>query len=604
VSIVPFDRDLPSATAALTSTGTSTGTSSGTPEVDPSVSPSSPELLHQLRGYPLGIKRRLAYPTYPAWGLLEQAAAMVPQRIATHMLGHELNYAQAHSYATRLASWLQQTGLSSGERVAVLLPNMPEYLIALNGVWRAGGVVVALSPLSVPHEIAVQMEATDCRRVICLDLLSGLLRDVRQPHQSLWVSLRPYLPMWKQVGYSLALWKRNRKLPVVFQSRRSRRRASGDRIGFWDAVGQGVETVIPVETLPGQDPAYILSTGGTTGDPKAVTLSHRNIVANAWQQAHWAGATMGEETLLACLPFFHSYGMSTMLAGGAALGATLILQPRFDVQQAVQAIERNRPTVFHAVPAMLNAMNKRLRVQRANLSSLKWVISGGAPLSPAVAEEFAQHSGAIVVQGYGLSEASPVTHVGPLNGTNLPGTIGLPLPDTDCRIVDTETGKYDVPVGEVGELIIRGPQVMLGYWNNPAATSQSVRDGWLHTGDLASISDSGFYRIVDRKKDLIITSGFNVYPADVEEVLRSHETVADVAVIGVPDSERGEIVKAYVVVRDGHSWQPSNLAKYCKQHLAAHRRPRLWERVEGDLPRNFLGKVVRRQLRKPNERLA
>ncbi|MCA9183558.1 MAG: AMP-binding protein, partial [Planctomycetales bacterium] len=189
------------------------------------------------------------------------------------------------------------------------------------------------------------------------------------------------------------------------------------------------------------------------------------------------------------------------------------------------------------------------------------------------------------------------THVGPLDGSNLPGTIGLPLPDTDCRIVDAETGERDLPVGEVGELLIRGPQVMLGYWNNPVATSEAIRDGWLHTGDLASVNAAGFYRIVDRKKDLIITSGFNVYPADVEESLRGCECVADVAVVGVPDAERGEVVKAFVVLKQGYNWEPKILTQYCKQHLAAHRRPRLWEHVTGDLPRNFLGKVLRRQLR-------
>lgn len=212
-----------------------------------------------------------------------------------------------------------------------------------------------------------------------------------------------------------------------------------------------------------------------------------------------------------------------------------------------------------------------------------------------IAEEFAAHSGALVVEGYGLSEASPVTHVGPLDGSNVTGTIGLPLPDTQCRIVDVESGQRDVPDGEVGELIVRGPQVMLGYWKNPAATAETIRDGWLFTGDLASRS-RGVYRIVDRKKDLIITSGFNVYPADVEQVLRQCEVVADVAVVGVPDAMRGENVKAFVVLKPGCSWDQRILQKFCHEKLAAHRRPRLWEHVQ-ELPRNFLGKVVRRQLR-------
>ncbi len=545
--------------------------------------------------YPSGVPRQLAYPTYPAWGLLEQTAAIVPQRVATNLNGIELTYAQVQSAVLRLANWLQSTGLQSGDRVAVLLPNMPETMVALNGIWKAGGVAVSASPLSVPGEIAALLTATQCRRVICLDMLSRLLSEVSHLDATLLASLRDYLPAWSKVAYSAALW--NRTGHLFFPNSKS-------QIWFWDAIARSEPRVVPSETLPGCDPAYILSTGGTTGNPKAVTLSHRNIVANAWQQSRWAGATVGEETMLAVLPFFHSYGMSTMLASGAALGATLFLQPRFEVRKVIAAIERHRPTVFHAVPAMLAAMNNRLRHHPANLRSLKWVISGGAPLPNRVAEEFAMHSGAIVVQGYGLSEASPVTHVGPLDGTNEMGSIGLPLPDTDCRVVDAETGLHEVPDGEVGELLVRGPQVMLGYWNNPTATAQVIQEGWLHTGDLVTRNALGFFRIVDRKKDLIITSGFNVYPADVEEVLRAHESVADAAVVGVPDAQRGEVVKAFVELKPGWKWEPKKLAQYCKQHLAAHRRPRLWEHSKSGLPKNFLGKVIRRQLRESHDSVA
>ena len=572
MSIVPFDREF-----------------SPHNQVDANALPrTSGKSLDVEASYPAGVPRRLAYPTYPACGLLEQAAAIVPNRTATQMSGVKLTYAEVQSAAVRLASWLQQSGLASGDRVAVLLPNMPEYMIALNGIWRAGGVAVTLSPLSVAEEIAHLLKATECRRVICLDLFRSRLSDTPDLKQTMLVSLRDYLPLWKKIAYSVTLWKRTGHLSLP---------TTINQCWLWDAIENSNGQVVPVETLTSSTPAYILSTGGTTGNPKAVTLSHRNIVANAWQTSRWAGGSMGEETMLAVLPFFHSYGMSTMLAGGAALGATLIMQPRFDVAAALRAIEQNRPTVFHAVPTMLAAMNARLRRKPADLSSIKWVISGGAPLSPAIAEEFAGYTGAQVVQGYGLSEASPVTHVGPLDGSNLPGTIGLPLPDTDCRIVDTETGTRDLPVGEVGELLIRGPQVMLGYWSNPVATAAAIRDGWLYTGDLATVNAAGFYRIVDRKKDLIITSGFNVYPADVEESLRGCECVADVAVVGVPDAERGEVVKAFVVLKRGYTWDPKRLAQYCKQHMAAHHRPRLWEQATGDLPRSFLGKVLRRELR-------
>ncbi|MEZ6134660.1 MAG: long-chain fatty acid--CoA ligase [Pirellulaceae bacterium] len=537
--------------------------------------------------YPLGVSRSVDIPNVPAWGLLARAAELVPERVATNCLNHCMAYREVDAAASGLAAWLQSHGVGCGDRVGLLLPNSPEYLIGLNGIWRAGGVVVAISPLSTPADVADLMGLTECRTVISLDVLSGLLNDCAGVEHTLLTSLYDYLPGWKRVGYLAARWQRTgRMLPISDEHHH----------WLWDAIAASSLERVPVETVPHADPAYILSTGGTTGNPKAVTLSHRNIVANAWQQMHWAGATMGEETMLAVLPFFHSYGMSTMLAGGAALGATLIIQPRFEPLRAIKAIELHRPTVFHAVPAMLAAMNQVLRVRRADLSSLKWVISGGATLPAAIGDEFAMHSGALVVEGYGLSEASPVTHVGPLDGTNQTGSIGFPLPNTECRLVDMETGTHEMPVDSVGELAVRGPQVMLGYWKNPSATRAAIRDGWLFTGDLATRDANGFYRIVDRKKDLIVTSGFNVYPADVEEALRNCPDIADVAVVGVPDAERGELVKAFVVLKKNVVWSQTRLEKFCKDKLAAHRRPRLWEVVD-DLPRNFLGKVIRRHLR-------
>lgn len=544
--------------------------------------------LHPTSVYPAGVPRELEIPQFPAWALLARAAEQVPNRVATQFLNNQKTYREIDEAAIRLANWLQRHGVGSGDRVGILLPNSPEYFIALNGVWRAGGVVVAISPLSVADEVASLVELTECRTIICLDVLGGLLRNCDGVEQTLMTSLYDYLPSWGRLGYLAARWHRTGRMLQLRDECHH---------WFWEAVRVSGLDLTPVETLPQVDPAYILSTGGTTGNPKAVTLSHRNIVANAWQQMHWAGATMGEETLLAVLPFFHSYGMSTMLASGAALGATLVMQPRYHTLRALQAIERHRPTVFHAVPAMLAAMNQTLRTTKVDLSSLKWVISGGASLPIAVGQEFAMHSGALVVEGYGLSEASPVTHVGPLDGSNVEGAIGLPLPSTHCRIVDMETGTRELGVEQVGELSVKGPQVMLGYWNNSAASEAAIRDGWLFTGDLACRDEAGFYRIVDRKKDLIITAGFNVYPADVEETLRNCPDIADVAVVGVPDAERGELVKAFVVLRKGVAWNQARLDKFCKEKMAAHRRPKLWEHLPNDLPRNFLGKVIRRQLR-------
>lgn len=366
---------------------------------------------------------------------------------------------------------------------------------------------------------------------------------------------------------------------------------------FWSSMDATTHRWRPISIQPAETPAYILPTGGTTGAPKAVTLSHTNLVANAWQQYKWTDESFGTETMMAILPFFHSYGLSTTVMAGAAMGATLILHHRYHTSKVIQLIEQHRPSVLHAVPAMLIAMNERLRKKPADLSSIDWVISGGAPLPEAVGREFSKHSGALVVEGFGLSEASPVTHVGHLFREPRYGVIGLPLPETQCRIVETRNGDIDLADGNVGQLVIRGPQVMLGYWRNPQATGEALRDGWLYTGDLAIRHSDGYYSIVGRKKDLIITSGYNVYPCEVEEALRQCESVDDVAVIGVPDPQRGEIVKAVVVLKTGCVWDEDALRDHCRRSLSKHKRPRVFQHSQGELPKNFLGKVVRRHLR-------
>jgi long-chain acyl-CoA synthetase len=283
-----------------------------------------------------------------------------------------------------------------------------------------------------------------------------------------------------------------------------------------------------------------------------------------------------------------------------ALAATTVMHHRFVPRTVLKLIAEHQPSIFPAVPAMLVALNELLRRKPIEFTELRYVISGGAPLPPAVAEEFARHSGATVVEGFGLSEAGPVTHTNPLDRTDRPGTIGVPLPDTYARIVDAETGTETLPRGAVGELVVRGPQVMLGYWNDDAATRQAIRDdGWLYTGDLGTMDDDGFFRIVDRKKDLIITSGFNVYPSDVEDVLREFPGLADVAIVGLPCPERGEKVAAMVAVRKGERFDRAAFDAFCREKLAKHKRPRVVEIVDGDLPRNFLGKVLRRKLREP-----
>jgi long-chain acyl-CoA synthetase len=543
--------------------------------------------------YPHGIPEHLDYPNEPVSWLLEQAARLHPTRVACAFFHQQFTYEQLLDQSRRMAAALLARGLKRGDRVGILLPNCPEYLIAAYGTWMAGCVTVPLNPLMVREEIDALVKNTGCRVIVCLDLLLPLLRaDAGHAPEMVFVTtLKDRLPLWDRFLYSLVRLRR-----LGLHTRAHSREKWGNEVAFDDAIA-AASPHVPLPHIEPHALANILPTGGTTGRPKAVMLTHRNLLANAWQIFHWTGQRRGEHVILACLPFFHSYGLSVCGLSGIAMGATLILHHRFHAETVLKLIEKTRPTLVPAVPAMLAAFNKVLRRRNYDVSSVQAVISGGAPLSPDVAAEFAERARAVVVQGYGLSEASPVTHVGPLDGSARPGTIGLPLPDTDALIVDAETGTEILPAGRVGELIIRAPQVMAGYWDDPDATAQALRDGWLFTGDLGTRDADGFFKIVDRKKDLIITSGVNVFPTDVEYVLRQYDEVEDVAVLGVPDPVRGELVKAVVVPKPGCKFHRRAFEEFARLHLEVHKRPRVISVVPGPLPRNVLGKVLRRLLR-------
>lgn len=544
-----------------------------------------------LEHYAHCVPATLEYPQEPLWWLLERAASRWPDRDACIYYEQRLTYSELDIQARALACWLIDKGIEPGDRVGILLPNTPEFMIGLNAIWMAGGTAVALSPLFVPEEAEAFIRATHCKAVITLDVLSPLIcNGESRPELIVYSTLGDRLNRLERLGYA---WVRFMRLGFKGICPTATVSAFDEAVKFGRRRVDGFE---PVRQSP-TERAYILPTGGTTSHPKAVVLTHANLMANAWQLATWSGNRQGKEILLAVLPFFHSYGLSTCLTNGTVLGATLVLHHRFRPASVIKLIEKHQPTVFPAVPAMLAALNRLLEKSPSKMDSIKAVISGGAPLPKTVADEFSARSGAVVVEGYGLSEASPVTHSGPLDEKAISGTIGLPLPDTDAKIVDVATGTEELPYGEVGELIIKGPQVMQGYWEDPQATAQALRDGWLYTGDLATCDENGYFRIVDRKKDLIITGGFNVYPADVEEVLRDHPHIKDVAITGVPHEEKGEVVKATIVMKPGTTFHKHEFENYCKKHLAAYKRPRIFEECKGDLPRNFLGKVLRRELR-------
>ena len=549
--------------------------------------PTKPWLAH----YPAKVSATLSDPDFPAWGFLSNTAATYPDRIACHYYNQHLTFAEVAEQARRVAAMLVKYGVRPGDRVGILLPNMPEYISAINGIWMAGAIAVGLSPLSVPSEIDNILTATDCRVVISLDLLAPLvLKGSYKPRHIFFTTLQDRLPGWMRLGYAFARMRRLGFWPPL---------DGPNQHDFHDELAQRRPLLQPVVPASLSEAAYILPTGGTTGAPKAVTLSHRNLVTNTWQLFAWAEGEVAQHTSLSVAPFFHCFGLVGNLLCGTALATTQILLHRFIPRVVVQLIEQHEPTTFSAVPAMLASLNEIFRHKPLRTRKLQHVQVGGAPLDPKQAEEFARHTGAQVVEGYGLSECSPCVTAGPLSGNARSGTIGLPLPDTNVKIVDAETGERTMPTGEVGELVVQGPQVMLGYWNNPAATAQVIRNGWLYTGDLATIDGDGFLKIVDRKKDLIITSGFNVYPCDVEQILRRFPGVVDAAVVGVPNPNYGELVKAVLVLKSDSRFDRRTFDAYCKENLAAYKRPKIVEVQTDDLPRNFLGKVLRRQLREP-----
>lgn len=528
------------------------------------------------------------YPRVPLSELLERAARRTPDRTACTLYGRSTTFAQLSDQARRLARALADRGAKPGRHVAVLLPNIPEYLVALQAIWLTGATALQLSPLMVAEEVGHWLEATNCHIVVTLDLLApavmGALKRGPLEHVVL-TSLARRMAMWRGMLYRIERLRRNGYLRMPHDARRHR---------LSDLL-ESPPLEKPAAVTPEEDVAVLAPTGGTTSSPKAVMLTHRNLVANALQLRNWCGGEDGTESLLGVLPFFHAYGLTVSLLTSWAKCSALHLYPRFETRAVLDLIETQRPEIVPAVPAMLLALNNLMRGEDHDLSFIRFVISGASALEPGTRAEFQKHGVGAIVEGYGLTEASPVTHANPPGDANRPGTIGKPLPDTESRLVDPDTGA-EVGDDAVGELVVRGPQIMKGYFNNPHATEAVLKDGWLFTGDMARRDAEGYYTLVDRKRDIIKTSGFLVFPAEVEEVLRGHPDVAEAAVVGVPDHDRGEVVKALIVARGGSKLDLAALENHCKLHLGKQKRPRQME-IVSELPKNFLGKVLRRKLR-------
>jgi len=550
-----------------------------------------------LAFYEAHVPRSIAYPEVPLFHLLGESARRFPERPALVFYGRVVTYGELEDLTGRYARLLLQLGIQRGERVAIMLPNSPQAVIGYYGALKAGAIVVMVNPLLVQRELEELLIDSGAKTILSLDLFYPRIAQARGRiafKHILLTSLSDFLPWWKRPLFLLKAWREGQRVKVKREP------------PVYDFL-QLLRSAKPQSSLPEiscGETALLQYTGGTTGTPKGVMLTHKNLAANTLQCKHWIGNLKeGQEVFLAVIPFFHAYGMSVCMNLAIATASSLVLLPRFHTEEALRMIERHRASIFPGVPLMYAAVNHHEKVKSFDLSSIKACISGAGPLHEEVQRRFEELTGGRLVEGYGLSEASPVTHCNPIYGGRKTGSIGLPYPDTEAKIVDPDQEGKEMAAGEIGELIVRGPQVMSGYWNRPAESAAVLRDGWLYTGDIAKMDEEGYFFIVDRKKDMIKTKGESVYPREIEEVLHRHPKVKEAAVVGVPDPFTGETVKAYIVVKDGEKATAEEIMDFCKGQLAAFKLPRSVE-FRSELPRTAVGKVLRRTLLEEEKRKA
>ncbi len=536
--------------------------------------------------YDEGVPATLQYPDILVHQMLEVSARRHAGRAALLFFGRQITYDALDELVSRFAAGLQRLGVRRGTPVSLHLPNSPQFVIAYYGILKAGGIAVPHNPLYTEREVAHQLADAGVLVAITLDMMFPHVAPAarRSGVRHLVVTaIQEYMPPHLRLLYPIKARREGHWVQVP---------PAADVHGFSALLRDGAPH--PVEATS-DDPALYQYTGGTTGLPKAAVLTHRNLVCNALQASAWNAATSQPgDRAMAVLPFFHIYGMTAVLNFAIWSGLGIVLVPRFDPVMVLKAAHRARPAVFHGVPTMYMALLNRPDLGRYDLRSIRTCISGAMGLPQEVQRSWETATGGRLVEGYGLTEASPITHCTPVEGHRRAGSIGVPFPDTDARIVDPETGR-DLPIGDVGELAVRGPQVMQGYLNRPDETAATLRDGWLYTGDMARRDADGFFYIVDRKKEMINVAGLKVYPREVEEVLYGHPTVREAAAIGVADPMKGEVVKAFVALKEGATATPDELIAFCRERLAPYKTPKTVE-IRDALPKTLIGKILRRAL--------
>lgn len=524
-----------------------------------------------LSVYPDSISKEIKVPEFPMQRILQNACQAYPTNTAITFYGRKISYQELFHAAQAFASALQKKGVQKGDRVAIMLPNCPQYVIAYYGSLTTGAIITQINPMLVERELQHILQDSGAETIVVLDGLYPKVKSVQQ-HANvkniIAVSLQPS--------------------DADFQP----------DVSFDQFMKSGDGKINPVSFDPENDIAVLQYTGGTTGRSKGAMLTHRNILANVVQSYEFFKheLKLGAERTLSVIPLFHVFGMTSAMNLSVYIAGDSIMLPRFEIEEVLETIKREQPTTFPGVPTMYVALTNHPKAEDYGMGSIQVCNSGSAPMPVELLREFERKSGAKILEGYGLTEASPTTHCNPVFAERKPGSVGIGIPSTEYKVMDLGEGTKEVPTGEMGELVVKGPQVMKGYWNMPEETAVTLRDGWLYTGDIAKVDEEGYLYIVDRKKDLIIASGFNIYPRDVEEVLYEHPAVQEAVVIGVPDAYRGESVKAVLVLKNNKKASEREIIDYCRANLSAYKVPNFVEFRE-ELPKTNVGKILRRALR-------
>ena len=544
-----------------------------------------------LPNYESGVPEHIDYEEVCLPEYLSRTVEKFPNRAALIFQGYKITFSELNTMVNQMAGVLTDFGVKKEDRVAILLPNLIPAVVSYYAIMKIGAITVMNNPLYSDRELEHQFNDSGSTILITLDLLGNRMIDLREKtsiKQIIYTSIGDYLPFPKNILFPLVAKKKKLAADVK----------PADNVFKWKEVLESATPRTEGAELSIDDPANYQYTGGTTGVSKGVILTHKNMSVQVQQISSWFPQfNPGEEIMLGALPFFHVFGLTCVMNFSIYYGWTNILVPKPQPDQLLEAITKFKPTFAPLVPTMFIGIINHPNIQKVDMTSIKGCFSGSAPLPLEVLQEFEKITGSVIVEGFGLTESSPVTHINPFaGGERKAGSVGIPVSDTECKIVDLENPDIEIPIGEPGELLMKGPQIMKGYYNRPDATAETVQDGWLFTGDIATMDEDGYFYIVDRKKDMIISGGLNVYPREIDEVYYENPKVQEACCIGIPHEKRGEAGKVFIILKKGETATEEEMLEFCQDRLAKFKWPTEVE-FRDELPKSTVGKILRKELR-------